>query len=62
MKLQAPCYKCVDREVNCHSKCDKYAEYKDTLITNKNKSDEFKSEEIFFRSVICVATARRFYG
>ena len=22
--MKNPCYKCADREVGCHSKCDKY--------------------------------------
>nr|DAI77800.1 MAG TPA: hypothetical protein [Caudoviricetes sp.] len=25
--MTAPCKNCQDREVGCHSKCDRYAEY-----------------------------------
>lgn len=24
---QGPCYKCADREIGCHSTCEKYIEY-----------------------------------
>lgn len=30
-KVVAPCKDCTDRCVNCHSKCSKYAEYKESL-------------------------------
>ena len=26
-KVKSPCYKCEDREVGCHGKCEKYQEY-----------------------------------
>lgn len=27
-----PCYKCADREMGCHSKCDKYKRIKELLL------------------------------
>lgn len=35
MKIQTPCKNCIDRELNCHSKCQKYLEYKKDLETQK---------------------------
>lgn len=31
MKPQSPCYKCKERELGCHSNCEKYADYCDAL-------------------------------
>lgn len=33
----APCYKCPDREIGCHSKCDRYKEFKARLISRNTK-------------------------
>lgn len=27
MKVKSPCYKCEDREVGCHSKCERYIDF-----------------------------------
>lgn len=28
---KAPCYQCPDRQLDCHSTCEKYLEYKRTM-------------------------------
>ena len=38
VKLKSPCYKCTERRVGCHSKCDKYRIYRD-------KYDELNKKE-----------------
>lgn len=30
-----PCKDCADREVGCHGKCDKYAQYREELNQSK---------------------------
>lgn len=40
----APCKDCEDRELGCHSKCEKYIEYK--------KCSDLKKEEIIKESRI----------
>lgn len=29
--MEAPCYKCSDRKLGCHSTCDKYKEFKERI-------------------------------
>lgn len=35
-RLIAPCYNCTDREMGCHSKCEKYKEY---LVQNEARRE-----------------------
>ena len=39
MSVSNPCKDCKDRKLGCHSKCDKYSEF-------KNKIEEIKEERI----------------
>ena len=31
------CYKCADREIGCHSKCERYKEFKVRLVSRNTK-------------------------
>lgn len=39
MSISNPCKDCEDRELGCHSQCDKYSEF-------KSKIEEIKEERI----------------
>lgn len=39
--MQAPCYKCPDRKLGCHSNCSKYNEFKINInLAKQNKKKE----------------------
>ena len=42
--INSPCFKCEDRKVigdyNCHSHCERYAEYRKTIEENKRKQSD----------------------
>lgn len=33
--MNSPCYQCEDRKLNCHSKCNQYKSFKDSLSKNR---------------------------
>lgn len=37
--MKSPCYKCPDRHLRCHSKCEKYQEFKSK---NEERLDALK--------------------
>lgn len=45
MKRQSPCLNCAYREVNCHSKCNAYQNYKKLLAKDKKKREEINEYE-----------------
>lgn len=44
MKNDVPCYGCNEREMKCHSVCDKYKEYKERKeqINQQNRNEKVK--------------------
>ena len=48
-----PCYNCTERRVGCHSKCDKYKEFKEKLA-------ELRDKEKFFRTYRAARTVQRY--
>lgn len=44
-KIQSPCNGCSVRELGCHSKCDKYADYQNELFEYKKKVLRRKAED-----------------
>ena len=41
--MNAPCKNCPDREIGCHSKCNKYSEFRkkrDEELDRKRKEDD----------------------
>lgn len=48
-KLNAPCYKCENHTVDCHSTCEKYKVYKDELnnINNLRSGEHDRNDEYF---------------
>lgn len=36
-KNNAPCFGCVDRRVGCHSGCEKYSKYTQTINSQKEE-------------------------
>lgn len=46
-KVEPPCMDCPDRVVGCHSKCDKYKEYSQTLRKNQTEiTEKYKSSRM----------------
>ena len=39
-KVMSPCYKCEDRVVGCHSRCEKYLEYSGIMASNREENYE----------------------
>lgn len=39
-KNQPPCYQCLDREIGCHSNCEKYNDWRNELRDKKHKIGE----------------------
>ncbi len=39
--IKSPCLNCEDRKINCHSKCDKYHNYKMKLYEDRNVNDQY---------------------
>jgi hypothetical protein len=50
-----PCYKCTDRQVGCHSKCEKYKKWKKE--SNKKRDAKFIDRE--YESYISDTIKRR---
>lgn len=44
-KHQAPCLGCENRELGCHSKCNKYKQYSDALAKYKEQERAIKKKE-----------------
>lgn len=39
--MKAPCYKCPDRKLGCHSNCSKYKSFKTSIeLAKQNKKKE----------------------
>lgn len=41
----APCINCCDREVGCHSKCDKYKKFRSDLDEKNRINKEIKDKQ-----------------
>lgn len=39
--MSAPCYKCKDRTLVCHSECEKYLKYRKAIDDKKAKEREY---------------------
>lgn len=44
--MKAPCKDCPDREVGCHGKCDKYAQFKEER--NKEIETIISKSKVFY--------------
>ena len=45
--MSAPCYGCGDRQIGCHSSCEKYAAFnRENIRRRKEKAVEFACEDI----------------
>lgn len=44
--INAPCYKCTDRCDNCHSRCERYAKYKEALADLNEKIQKDKEGNV----------------
>ena len=55
-RVESPCLGCNDRIVSCHSNCNKYVEYRQTL---KSKADMAYSENPIDKYYIDVHLSRR---
>lgn len=42
MVIKNACKDCPDRAVGCHSKCEKYIEFKNQMSEVKKKEEEYK--------------------
>lgn len=48
--LEAPCHRCTDRHVTCHTNCERYLEFKKTLEKKKEELMEMRKKEMCPRS------------
>lgn len=47
LKIPTPCHKCTDRKCGCHSTCERYSEYTNTLRDLKDKiATKYQSENM----------------
>lgn len=61
-KPKSTCFQCKDREVGCHSKCEKYIEFKklsDEYNDNMRKSREEQSSYDRYKIAIIRKTKKR---
>lgn len=52
--INAPCYKCEERHINCHSECDKYKVYKEDVKRfheNVDKANVYCAKPSFDRII-----------
>lgn len=54
-----PCKDCPNREIGCHSKCEKYIQFKNDLKKDKAKEKAEKKMESFILEGIIESTKRR---
>ena len=54
MKIHAPCRDCPDRALGCHSKCERYAEYKKKI--SRVLTDEKLNTEKHLNQITAVPT------
>ena len=40
LNIKSPCYNCEARDIGCHSRCDRYREYKDNVKTMRRRQAE----------------------
>lgn len=40
---KTPCYKCTDRYAGCHSKCEKYADWKKEVEVQRESERTFRN-------------------
>ena len=55
-RLQAPCKDCINRELGCHSKCEKYQEY---CRLNSEQKEELYKERLLTMQIIEMNNASR---
>lgn len=44
----SPCYKCNDREIGCHSSCEKYKEWREQYYDKKAEIKKSKATDKIF--------------
>lgn len=44
-KIASPCYNCTDRCVGCHSECQRFADFRATLETEKQAAKDASVEQ-----------------
>ena len=50
-RITAPCRDCPDRKLHCHSSCERYKQYKDTLEDYKAKKATENAEKAFYADI-----------
>lgn len=49
MRYKSPCQFCEDREVGCHSKCEKYADFLEEVAKQREaRLEQFKLNDALF--------------
>lgn len=43
--VKGPCLNCKDRDIHCHSTCEKFKAYEDEYKEYKEKLDKYKREK-----------------
>lgn len=44
--MNAPCKDCIEREMGCHSKCERYARFKENDAKRKSRSQQIAKAAI----------------
>lgn len=52
LKQLSPCRDCQDRQLGCHSDCDKYKEWKNFFDADKKKYQDDKEKQKQAREVV----------
>ena len=50
--MNAPCYKCADRYVNCHSECDRYKKWRSEYARKTKQINQQRKMDAIFRDHI----------
>lgn len=51
MENRNPCYKCEERQIKCHSTCEKYKEWRKAYDEQKAKIDKAREQYMQGRSI-----------
>lgn len=58
--MMCPCKDCEDREIGCHSKCEKYKKFRDDVdASNEARRKETFAESYRIKSCISMKKKRR---
>ena len=60
LSILSPCKDCTDRQLHCHSTCDRYKVYKDE-IEQRRAAKKAEDDEISFATQVKREVQKRYY-